>query len=151
MIVFMEWLSLMITIIVIELIAYGIALGLSALLCNSFSFSDFKTLVKYGALMVGIMVVYSSFAFMVAFLRKGAALSIVLSSLFVFGILDFLCGFASVWISVAQYFALNNTISTIAYGSFGSINFWFEAFVIVFYIAIFLGVSLIVASTRDPY
>lgn len=151
LIVFVEWLSLMISAIMIEVIAYGVSFGICALLCNSFDYSGAGTMLKYGALMAGIMVVYASFAFMVAYLRKAAALSIVLSSLFVFGVLDFIYGFASVWIEVAEYFALNNTIQNIAYGRYGAIRYGFEVAVIVFYTAVFLGVSLIVASTRDPY
>ncbi len=151
LIVYMEWFSLMITIVVVEFIAYGVALGISVLFCDSFSFADVGNFVKYGVLMMGIMVVYASFSFMIAFLRKASALAIVLSSLFVFGVLDFICGFASVWIDIAQYFALNGILNYIAYGEYSSINYVFEVFVILFYLAVFLGVPLIVASTRDPY
>ena len=151
LIVFVEWLSLIITVLLIEVVAYGFSLGICALLCNSFDYSGAGNTLKYGALMAGIMVVYASFAFMMAYIRKAAALSIVLSSLFVFGIMDFIYGFASVWIEVAEYFALNYTIQNIAYGRYDSIRYGFEVAVIVFYTAVFLGVSLIVASTRDPY
>lgn len=151
MIVLIEWLSIMITVVLVEFVAYGIAFGLSALVCNSFDATDIYMFVKYGTLMLGIMIVYASFAFMIAFIRRAAALAIVLSSLFVFGILDFIYGFASVWISATQYFALNNLFSTMAYGNFDSINYWLEVCIIIFYTAVFLGVSLIVASTRDPY
>ena len=150
-IVLIEWISLMITVVAVEFIAYGIAIGISVLICDSFSLTDVATFVKYGVLMMGVMIVYASFAFMMAYLRKAAALSIVLSSLFVFGILDFICGFASVWISFVQYFALNNIFTSIAYGHYGSINYAFEVVVILFYLAVFLGIPLIVASTRDPY
>ncbi|MBR5974648.1 MAG: hypothetical protein IK020_05635 [Clostridiales bacterium] len=150
-IVFMEWLTLMIVIVLMEIVCYGVTLGLSILMCNSFHFDDGMRMLKYSSLALGVIIAFASFSFMIAFLRKAGALAIVLSSLFVFGVFDFVLGIISVWASWAGRFSLNNILSGISVNAITSFDYMIGMGVVLLYVVIFAGIPIIVASKRDPY
>ena len=150
-IVFMEWLTLMIEVVIMELICYGVTLGLSVAMCRSFRFDDAAVMAKNASLAIAVMLALASFSFMVAYLRKAGALAIALSSMFAFGVFDFVLGVASIWADWAGHFALNNTMSMITLNQLNPMDYVLKAGAIFLYIACFLGVSLIAAWKRDPY
>ena len=150
-IVFMEWLTLMIEVVFIEMLCYGITLGLSVLMCRSFRFDDGTTMLKNATLALGVMIVFASLSFMISYLRKASALAIVISSLFVFGVFDFVLGIISVWADWVGRFAPNNLLTMISLDKVTRTDYVLGMSVVVLYVLIFLGVSIIVAGRRDPY
>ena len=149
--VFMEWVSLMLAIVLVESICYMIVLILSVIVCDSFHFGDVVDMLKNGSLCMGVMIAMASLAFMIAFIRKAGALAIVLSSCLAFGFFDFFLGILSVWISWVEPLAMNNTLTQISSDQMSSIGYAVASTVVVVYTAVFLGVTLIVAAKRDPY
>ena len=150
-VVFLEWISLAMAIVLVELVRFTISLGLSVLMCSSFEFDDVVKTSAYLVLVLGIMIVFASFAFMIAFLRRSGGLSIVLSSLFCFGVVDFIFGVLSVWLPWTWYLSLNNILNEVAYNRLSSVDYLISMVVVVLYCAVFLTISLAVAAKRDPY
>ena len=150
-VVFMEWLSLISTIVIVELLCYGATLGLSVALCNSFRFDDAAEMLKIGGLMMGVIIASATFAFMIAYLRKAAPLAIVLSSLFTFGVFDIVFTITSIWVDWTKYLALSSIVTTLGTLSLSMWEVLGAAIAVIIYTALFLGVTLFVASKRDPY
>ncbi|MBO4687351.1 MAG: hypothetical protein J5636_02450 [Clostridiales bacterium] len=150
-IVFMEWLSMVIVVVLMEILSYGITLGLSVLFCDTFRFDDGVSMLKNASLALGVTIVFTSCSFMIAYLRKAGALAIVLSSIFVFGVFDFVLGIISVWADWVGRFAPNNLLSMISLNQVTKTDYVLGMGVVVLYVLIFLSVSIIVAGRRDPY
>ena len=151
MVVFLEWLSLMITIFLLEAVCYFLTLGISVIICDSYSFSDMYRMFKHTLLVGAIMMTFTSFSFMIAFVRRAGALAIVLSACFVFGFVDMIYLVISIWIPWFEYFSLNAALSSIAIMSISRAQYAVAAVVSVLCIALFLSTAMIVSSKRDPY
>ncbi len=149
--VFMEWFSLMLAIVFVEAFCYALVFLLCVILCHSFNFGDVGLMFKNGTMCISVMIAMASLAFMIAFLRIAGALAIVLSSIFAFGFFDFFLGIISAWFPAIEYYALNNLLSQISLGTLTTFGYAAGLTAILLYIAVFLGVTLIVAAKRDPY
>ncbi|MBO4927524.1 MAG: hypothetical protein J5379_04660 [Clostridiales bacterium] len=150
-IVFLEWLTLISVIILVEVVCYCAALGLAVALCNTFTFDDVSQMLGCGAIMLGVIIAHSSFAFMISYIRKASPLAIVLSSLFTFGVLDLVFAIGSIWIPWFQYLALNSTVSALGLLTMQQTEMIGVGIAIVGYIAVFLSITMVVAAKRDPY
>lgn len=150
-VVFLEWLSLLLVMVLVESVRFIFALGLSFLLCNSFEFDNVIRTMAYIVLIFGIMTVFASFAFMIAYLRRSGGLAIVLSSLFCLGFFDFFLGIISVWIPFVEKFSMNMLLNSIALNNLSSAEYVVEIIVVVLFTTVFLSVPLIVSTKRDPY
>lgn len=150
-VVFLEWLSLLLVMVLVESVRFIFALGLSFLLCNSFEFDNVIRTMAYIVLIFGIMTVFASFTFMIAYLRRSGGLAIVLSSLFCLGFFDFFLGIISVWIPFVEKFSMNMLLNSIALNNLSSAEYVVEIIVVVLFTAVFLSVPLIVSTKRDPY
>ena len=150
-VVFLEWLSLMMVIVLVESIRFIFALSLSFLLCDSFAFDDVIRTLAYIVLIFGVMITFATFTFMIAYLRRSGGLAIVLSSLFCLGFFDFFLGIISVWIPFVEKLSLNMLLSSIALNRLSAPDYVVEMIVVVLFIAAFLTVPLIVSSKRDSY
>ena len=150
-VVFLEWLSLMMVIVLVESIRFIFSLGLSFLLCDSFTFDDVPRTLAYIVLIFGVMITFATFTFMIAYLRRSGGLAIVLSSLFCLGFFDFFLGIISVWIPFVEKISLNMLLSSIALNKLSASEYVVELVVVVVFISAFLSVPLIVSSKRDPY
>ena len=151
MIVFLEWLTLCIVLVVTEIFCYLITLGLSVALCSSFTFTDGLLMIKNGAFMLGVMIAFASMAFMVAYLRKASPLAIVLSALWCFGVFDLIFALVQFWIPWSSNFDLKTFSTKIALNKMTTMNYVTGTATILLLAGIFLGVTLYVASKRDPY
>lgn len=146
-----EWVSLLIVSLILEIIGYGIALGLSYLLCNSFSSGSPIDLLSDFCFVSGISCVYITLAYAIAYIRRTSAMSIVCCALLSSGILDIVFLFAAKWVKPLQYFAFSSTMNKLLYDSMTSndmIGIYVAMFVVT---AISLGSTLAVASKRDAY
>lgn len=150
-VIFMEWLSLILTMFLVEIVRFLIVLGLSALMCESFYFNDVVRTMAYIVLVFGIMIAFASFAFMISFLRRSGGLAIVLSALFCLGFFDLVIEIVSVWLPFLEYLSLNELLSAIALNRVSATEYVIELFVVLFYTVAFMSVSLIVSAKRDPY
>lgn len=150
-VVFLEWLSLLLVMVLVEIVRFIFALGLSFLLCNSFEFDNVIRTMAYIVLIFGIMTVFASFTFMIAYLRRSGGLAIVLSSLFCLGFFDFFLGIISVWIPFVEKFSMNMLLNSIALNNLSSAEYVVEIIVVVLFTTVFLSVPLIVSTKRDPY
>ena len=150
-VVFLEWLSLLLVMVLVESVRFIFALGLSFLLCNSFEFDNVIRTMAYIVLIFGIMTVFASFTFMIAYLRRSGGLAIVLSSLFCLGFFDFFLGIISVWIPFVEKFSMNMLLNSIALNNLSSTEYVVEIIVVVLFTTVFLSVPLIVSTKRDPY
>ena len=150
-VVFLEWLSLLLVMVLVESVRFIFALGLSFLLCNSFEFDNVIRTMAYIVLIFGIMTVFASFTFMIAYLRRSGGLAIVLSSLFCLGFFDFFLGIISVWIPFVEKFSMNMLLNSIALNNLSSAEYVVEIIVVVLFTTVFLSVPLIVSTKRDPY
>ncbi len=150
-VVFLEWLSLLLVMVLVESVRFIFALGLSFLLCNSFEFDNVIRTMAYIILIFGIMTVFASFTFMIAYLRRSGGLAIVLSSLFCLGFFDFFLGIISVWIPFVEKFSMNMLLNSIALNNLSSAEYVVEIIVVVLFTTVFLSVPLIVSTKRDPY
>ena len=150
-VVFLEWLSLMMVIVLVESIRFIFALSLSFLLCDSFAFDDVIRTLAYIVLIFGVMITFATFTFMIAYLRRSSGLAIVLSSLFCLGFFDFFLGIISVWIPFVEKLSLNMLLSSIALNRLSAPDYVVEMIVVILFIAAFLTVPLIVSSKRDSY
>lgn len=150
-VVFLEWLSLLLIMVLVESVRFIFALGLSFLLCNSFEFDNVIRTMAYIVLIFGIMTVFASFTFMIAYLRRSGGLAIVLSSLFCLGFFDFFLGIISVWIPFVEKFSMNMLLNSISLNNLSSADYVVEIIVVVLFTAVFLSVPLIVSTKRDPY
>ncbi len=150
-VVFLEWLSLMMVIVLVESIRFIFALSLSFLLCDSFAFDDVIRTLAYIVLIFGVMITFATFTFMIAYLRRSSGLAIVLSSLFCLGFFDFFLGIISVWIPFVEKLSLNMLLSSIALNRLSAPDYVAEMIVVILFIAAFLTVPLIVSSKRDSY
>ena len=150
-VVFLEWLSLLLVMVLVESVRFIFALGLSFLLCNSFEFDNVIRTMAYIVLIFGIMTVFASFTFMIAYLRRSGGLAIVLSSLFCLGFFDFFLGIISVWIPFVEKFSMNMLLNSIALNNLSSAEYVVEIIVVLLFTTVFLSVPLIVSTKRDPY
>ena len=150
-VVFLEWLSLLLVMVLVESVRFIFALVLSFLLCNSFEFDNVIRTMAYIVLIFGIMTVFASFTFMIAYLRRSGGLAIVLSSLFCLGFFDFFLGIISVWIPFVEKFSMNMLLNSIALNNLSSAEYVVEIIVVVLFTTVFLSVPLIVSTKRDPY
>ena len=150
-VVFLEWLSLLLVMVLVESVRFIFALGLSFLLCNSFEFDNVIRTMAYIVLIFGIMTVFASFTFMIAYLRRSGGLAIVLSSLFCLGFFDFFLGIISVWIPFVEKFSMNMLLNSISLNNLSSADYVVEIIVVVLFTTVFLSVPLIVSTKRDPY
>lgn len=151
MIVFLEWLTLCIVLVVLEILCYLVSLGLSVALCSSFTFTDGLLMLQNGAFMLGVMITFASLAFMVAYLRKASPLAIVLSALWCFGVFDLIFALVQFWIPWSSNFDLKAFSTKIALNKMTTMNYVSGTATILLLAGIFLGVTLYVASKRDPY
>ena len=138
-------------VVLVESVRFIFALGLSFLLCNSFEFDNVIRTMAYIVLIFGIMTVFASFTFMIAYLRRSGGLAIVLSSLFCLGFFDFFLGIISVWIPFVEKFSMNMLLNSIALNNLSSAEYVVEIIVVVLFTTVFLSVPLIVSTKRDPY
>ena len=150
-VVFLEWLSLLLVMVLVESVRFIFALGLSFLLCNSFEFDNVIRTMAYIVLIFGIMTVFASFTFMIAYLRRSGGLAIVLSSILCLGFFDFFLGIISVWIPFVEKFSMNMLLNSIALNNLSSAEYVVEIIVVVLFTTVFLSVPLIVSTKRDPY
>ena len=150
-VVFLEWLSLLLVMVLVESVRFIFALGLSFLLCNSFEFDNVIRTMAYIVLIFGIMTVFASFTFMIAYLRRSGGLAIVLSSLFCLGFFDFFLGIISVWIPFVEKFSMNMLLNSIALNNLSSAEYVVEIIVVVLFTPVFLSVPLFVSTKCDPY
>ena len=141
-VVFLEWLSLLLVMVLVESVRFIFALGLSFLLCNSFEFDNVIRTMAYIVLIFGIMTVFASFTFMIAYLRRSGGLAIVLSSLFCLGFFDFFLGIISVWIPFVEKFSMNMLLNSISLNNLSSADYVVEIIVVVLFTAVFLSVPL---------
>jgi len=150
-VVFLEWLSLALTIILVESVRFIFALGLSYLLCDTFIFDDIVRTMAYIVLIFGVMITFMTFSFMIAYLRRSGGLAIVLSSLFCLGFFDFFLEIISVWFPFVDKISLNQILNTIALNRLSASDYTVELVIVAIFIMVFLSVPLIVSSKRDPY
>ena len=147
----MEWVSIVITVVFMEILSYALTLVFAILMCNSYHYYDLVPALRNGSLSIGISIAMASFAFMVAFIRRAGALAIVLSSFFAFGLFDFFFGVASAWFPAIEPLALTNTMASISLNRVSVTDFIYGMIVVVLYTAICLTVTLVVAAKRDAY
>lgn len=151
-IVAMQLLSLISLFIIIDLVCFASTFLITYIFCNSFSYAlttqFYTTMTVY--LLTGLA--YLSLTYMIAFLRKGPVLAIVLTSLASLGIADIFVEIISIFVTPARFLSLNYGLNNATYSqSFGVYNFAGSVFSLIIYTCIFTGVTFLVASKRDAY
>jgi len=147
-----EWLTLSFLIFVVQAFFFLFTLGLTCLFCPSFRWEGLGDFLARAALIYLLTVAFATFAFMIAVLRRGAAMSIVLSSLLAFGVVNFLFLLASILKDTIINFSLNFILEYLTSTGDISAKSYLAMFSIVFaYIVVFMGITLVVSSHRDAY
>ena len=147
-----EILTLFFVVIGLEVVCYCVSLGFTRLFCSSFHTGDLRVMLKHFALTTLISFVYVSMAFMIAYLRRGIALAITLTALFSTGLFDVIFMIFSIWFRPFRYFAVTTAQSDFLFSSdYSMVSLVTFICVLVMYIVVFLGTTLLVASKRDPY
>ena len=136
----------------LEVFCYGVSLGFTRLFCSSFYTGDLGVMLKHFALTTLIAFVYVSLAFMIAYIRKGIALAITISALFSTGVFDVIFMIFSIWFHPFRYFAVTTSQSEFLFSSdYSMLSLITFICVLVMYLVVFLGTTLLVAAKRDPY
>ena len=147
-----EVLTLFFVVIALEVFCYAVSLGFTRLFCSSFYTGDLGVMLKHFALTTLISFVFVSLAFMIAYIRKGIALAITFSALFSSGIFDVIFMIFSIWFHPFRYFAITTSQADFLYSSdYSTVSLITFICVLVMYIVVFLGTTLLVAAKRDPY
>lgn len=152
MIVCGEVLTMFFVVIGLEILCYCVSLGFTRLFCSTFNTGDLGVMIKHFALTTLIAFVYVSLAFMIAYLRRGVALAITITALFSTGIFDVVFMIFSIWFRPFRYFAVTTAQSDFLFSSdYSMVSLVTFICVLVMYIVVFLGTTLLVATKRDPY
>lgn len=147
-----ELFSLFFAALILEVVCYAITLSGTYALCNSFHRGDLWLLTKYAVVLLFATMMFMSFAYMIAYIRRASALSIVLSTLFVSQVFDLVFMLGSIIIKPLKYFAVATMLSEMLLYTEFSLGEWISLLVVmILYIGIFLGTTLAVAAKRDAY
>lgn len=147
-----EIFSLVVAAILIEVLSYAVALGITYLLCNSFRVGNVLQFLRDYSLIFYATIMFVSFAYMIAYIRRSSALAIVFSVLLFVGVFDLVFLFASYWYAPLKYFALSSIMGNLIMSSSMSPKDWvYTLGSLTIYIVSFISTTLIVASKRDAY
>lgn len=149
-VVFTQWLSLASISAVMQLLTAGLTILLCSVWCTSFHVGNVAMAAKYMLLAILGNIAYLTFAYMVTFIRKGTVLATVLSCLYTLGFLDILFTFLSVFIKQLRLLALSVQIE-LTVGDADLFAYLSAIGSILFFIFLYLGITLVVAKRRDAY
>lgn len=93
---------------------------------------------------------FISFAYMITFIRKGTVLATVMICLYTLGFLDIIFTFFSVFVKYMRLLALSAQVE-ISVGSMDLFGFLSSISSILFFVFLYLGITLMVAKHRDAY
>lgn len=152
MILFCEWLSINLIILIIQTIVNLSTIGFTYLFCSDFHVGDLKDFFIRTLLLYLCNVVFASFSFMIAVLRRGSAMAIALSSLLCFEVVHLFVEIISVWNSTLRKLSINWLYESLFSQDYFSMNSYLAmGGIILIYLLVFVGTTLTVSSYRDAY
>ncbi len=144
--------SLILACFILEVVSYLISLGFTVLFCHSFNKSSIHILLENFILVFIFSMFYIVFSYMVAFVRRASALSVVLSCLFASGMFDLFFVFLSHWVNPLKYFAISSTMNSILTAQrLSAMDYFCTIGAVVILIVSSFAVTIAVAAKRDPY
>ena len=149
-VVFTQWLSLVSISAVLQVLLAGLTILICSVWCQSFRIGNAEMAAQY--LLIAILgnAAYISFAYMITFIRKGTILATVMICLYTLGFLDILFTFFSVFVKQVRLLALTVQVE-ISVGSTDLFGFLSAVASILFFVFLYLGITLMVAKYRDAY
>lgn len=149
MIFFCEWLALAIVGFLVMVISTIVGIALTILFCSNFYWGDLGSFCVKFFLSYLCLLVFMTFAFMIAVFRRASALSIVLSSLYIFEVFHLVYGIVSILNSLILEFSVNNIFTNVYGRTLTSNDVFAYSFFLLGYIFAFLGITIGVSNYRD--
>lgn len=144
--------SYMVCFLMFDIICILICFSLTCFLCNYFNPAFDANIIKHLVILGLTGLLYLMFSYMIAYLRRGPVLSIILSCILLVGIPDIFISIASLFFDPLKYISPNYGTNYIASGSdISAVSFVVTTAALLVYIAIFTGITFFVASKRDAY
>ena len=149
-VVFTQWFSLATISTVVQLCLAGLTVLICSAWCKSFHVGNAGMAAKYMLLAILGNIAYLTFCYMITFIRKGTVLATVLGSLYVLGFIDIIFTLLSVFVRQFRLLALSAQIE-LTVGDSDLFAYLSAIGSILFFILLYLGITLVVAKRRDAY
>ncbi len=149
-IAFVQWLSMICITFFMQVVLFLFTAGVTFACCNNVRMGDLSLAFRYFLMAVLGNAAFVTFGYMVTFIRKSFVMATVLTCLYTLGFIDLLVAFASIFIKPLRLLALSSQVE-LTIDDFSALSYASTICSMLFFILLYLGITLVVAKRRDAY
>ena len=149
-IAFVQWLSMIFITVFMQVGLFLFTVVVTFSCCDNVHMGDLSLAFRYFLIAVLGNAAFVTFGYMVTFIRKSFVLATVLVCLYTLGFIDLVFTFAAVFITPLRLLSLSAQVE-LTIDDFSAFSYASTICSIVFFILLYLSITLVVAKRRDAY